>query len=124
MTKYLGLPLSLNKLPKSQIHTIADKITSILLRWKAELMNRVCHAIHIQHVMTAKVMIEGFLMERKERDKWGTLSLDVAQGNTAQRAWRFENSSPSKFELGLESKMTLVAKDGVQQTLGSFLDLD
>jgi hypothetical protein len=87
-------------------------------------MNRVCHAIHIQHVMTAKVMIEGFLMERKERDKWGTLSLDVAQGNTAQRAWRFENSSPSKFELGLESKMTLVAKDGVQQTLGSFLDLD
>jgi hypothetical protein len=59
----LGLPLSLNKLPKSQIQTIVDKMASMLSWWKVELMNRVCHDMHVQHVMTAKVIYTAMAME-------------------------------------------------------------
>jgi hypothetical protein len=38
--KYLGLPLSIKKLPASQIQGIVDKVISSLPDWKAELMNR------------------------------------------------------------------------------------
>jgi hypothetical protein len=65
-------------------------------------------------------VLEEFLMERKERGKWGTLFLGMAQSNMTQRAWRFGNSRPSKFELGPKSKMTSVAKGRVQQTLAHF----
>jgi hypothetical protein len=39
--KNLGLPLSIKKLPTSQIQGIVDKVISLLPGWKAELMNHV-----------------------------------------------------------------------------------
>jgi hypothetical protein len=38
--KYLGLPLSLTRLTKSQIQNIIDRLSSLLPWWKSELMNR------------------------------------------------------------------------------------
>jgi hypothetical protein len=61
--KYLGLPLSLNKLPKSQVHIIVDKMASMLPGLKAELMNCAGRAMHVQHVMTAKVIYMVMAME-------------------------------------------------------------
>jgi hypothetical protein len=61
--KYLGLPLTLNKLPKSQVQTIVDRMASMLPGWKAELMNHAGRAIHVQHVMTAKVIYTAMAME-------------------------------------------------------------
>jgi hypothetical protein len=38
-SKYLGLPLSLGKLPKNLIQGLVDRMGSFLPGWKAELMN-------------------------------------------------------------------------------------
>jgi hypothetical protein len=54
--KYLGVPLLIKKLPKSQIQGIIDKVISSLPGWKAALMNRVGRIVHMQYVMTAKII--------------------------------------------------------------------
>jgi hypothetical protein len=54
--KYLGLPLSIWKLPKSHIQSIVDRMASMLLKWKAELMNHVGQSIHVKFVMTMKII--------------------------------------------------------------------
>jgi hypothetical protein len=53
---YLGLPLSLYKLCRPQIRVLIDKVASMLLGWKAQMMNRVGRAVYIQSVMTAKLI--------------------------------------------------------------------
>jgi hypothetical protein len=61
--KYLGLPLSIKKLPASQIQGIVDKVISSLPGWKAELMNLVGRTIHVQFVMTTKIIYAAMAIE-------------------------------------------------------------
>jgi hypothetical protein len=61
--KYLGLPLSIKKLPKSHFQSIVDRMASMLPGWKAELMNRAGRAVHVQLVMTAKVIYTAMVIE-------------------------------------------------------------
>jgi hypothetical protein len=53
---YLGLPLALYKLPRSQICMLINKVASMLPGWKAEMMNRAGRAVYVQFVMTAKII--------------------------------------------------------------------
>jgi hypothetical protein len=61
--KYLGLPLSIKKLPKSQIQGIIDKVISSLPGWKAALMNRVGRSVHVQYVMNAKIIYTAMVVD-------------------------------------------------------------
>jgi hypothetical protein len=54
--KYLGLPLSLKKLTKTQLQSIIDRVASLLPGWKAELMNRAGRAVHAQFVMSSRII--------------------------------------------------------------------
>jgi hypothetical protein len=55
-SKYLGLPLSLGKVPKNLIQGLVDRVGSLLPGWKAELMNRSGRAVHVQFVMTERII--------------------------------------------------------------------
>jgi hypothetical protein len=61
--KYLELPLSIKKLPKSSFQSIVDRMASMLPGWKAELMNHAGCAIHVQFVMTAKIIYTAMAIE-------------------------------------------------------------
>jgi hypothetical protein len=61
--KYLGLPLSIRKLPKFHIQSIVDRMASLLPGWKAELMNHVGRAIHVQFVITTKIIYVAMAIE-------------------------------------------------------------
>jgi hypothetical protein len=50
--KYLGVPLSLQKLTKAQIQPIIDKIADLLPSWKADLLTRAGRKILVQFVLT------------------------------------------------------------------------
>jgi hypothetical protein len=54
--KYLGLPLSIKKLTRAQMQSVIDKVASSLLGWMAELMNKAGRAVHVQFVMTTKII--------------------------------------------------------------------
>jgi hypothetical protein len=48
---------------KYHIQSIMDKMTSMLLGWKAELMNHVGHSILVQFVMTTKIIYTTMAVE-------------------------------------------------------------
>jgi hypothetical protein len=52
----LGLPLSIKKLTRAQMQSVIDKVASSLLGWMAELMNKAGRAVHVQFVMTTKII--------------------------------------------------------------------
>jgi hypothetical protein len=54
--KYLGLPLSLKKLNKSQVQPIVDRIADQLPGWKAELMTWAGRKIYVQFVLTSMLI--------------------------------------------------------------------
>jgi hypothetical protein len=54
--KYLGLPLSLKKLKKSQLQPLIDRLADLLPGWKSDLMTRAGRAIHVQFVLTATLI--------------------------------------------------------------------
>jgi hypothetical protein len=45
--KYLGLPLSLKKLPKNQVQPIIDRVADQLSGWKADIMTRVDRRVQV-----------------------------------------------------------------------------
>jgi hypothetical protein len=61
--KYLGLPLSIKKLIRSQIQSVIDKVASSLLGWMAELMNKVGRAVHVKFVMIAKIIYTAIALD-------------------------------------------------------------
>jgi hypothetical protein len=61
--KYLGLPLSPKKLTRDQVQAIVDRVASLLPGWKAELMPRAGRAIHMQFVMTAKMIYAALALD-------------------------------------------------------------
>jgi hypothetical protein len=62
-SKYLGLPLSLGKLPKNLIQGLVDIVGSMLPRWKAEFMNRDGRVVHVQFVMIARIIYTTMAVE-------------------------------------------------------------
>jgi hypothetical protein len=53
---YLGLPLSIRKLRKSDLQPVLDKLANKLSLWKAMLMMRKGQAVYVQAIMTASVI--------------------------------------------------------------------
>jgi hypothetical protein len=51
--KYLGLPLSVFKLPKSAMHPLVDHVVDRLLAWKGRLLHRSGHLTLIKTTLTA-----------------------------------------------------------------------
>jgi len=54
--KYLGLPLSLKKLPKEQVQPIIDRIADQLPGWKANLMTKIGRKVQVQFVLTGMLI--------------------------------------------------------------------
>jgi hypothetical protein len=54
--KYLGLPLSLRKLSSDSIQPIIDSIADQLPGWKADLTTRAGRRVHVQFVLTSKLV--------------------------------------------------------------------
>jgi hypothetical protein len=54
--KYLGLPLSLKKLSREHLQPIIDSIANQLPGWKADLTTRAGRKIHVQFVLTSKMV--------------------------------------------------------------------
>jgi hypothetical protein len=53
---YLGLPLSLKRLYRGQVQPIIDKVADQLPGWKAEFMARAGRKVHVQFVMTGRLI--------------------------------------------------------------------
>jgi hypothetical protein len=54
--KYMGLPLSLKKLSRDNIQPIIDSIADQLPGWKADLISRAGQKVHVQFVLTSKMV--------------------------------------------------------------------
>jgi hypothetical protein len=54
--KYLGVPLSLQKLTKAQIQPRIDKIADLLPSWKVDLLTRTGSKILVQFVLTSMIV--------------------------------------------------------------------
>ena len=50
---YLGLPLSVKKLPKAVLQTLVDKVADRLPSWKAALIHPAGRAVLVRAVLTA-----------------------------------------------------------------------
>jgi len=54
--KYLGLPLSLDKLTKEQVQPIINRIADQLPGWKANLMTKIGRKVLVQLVLTGMLI--------------------------------------------------------------------
>jgi hypothetical protein len=54
--QYLGLPLSLTKITRDQLHPIIDKIVDYLPGWKADLLTKLGRKILVQHELTGMII--------------------------------------------------------------------
>jgi hypothetical protein len=61
--RYLGLPLSLKKLTRSQVQPIVDRIADQLPGWKAELMSRAGRRVQVQFVLTGMLIYLAMAVE-------------------------------------------------------------
>jgi hypothetical protein len=62
--KYLGLPLSLKKLTKSQLQPlIFDRLADLLPGWKAELTIRAGRAVLVQSMLTATIIYHAMALD-------------------------------------------------------------
>jgi hypothetical protein len=71
--KYLGLPLSLKKLSKSQVQPIVDRIADQLPGWKAELMTRAGRMIQVQFVLTGMLI---YIVMASDLPTWAIKAID------------------------------------------------
>jgi hypothetical protein len=55
--------LSLGKVPKNLIQGLVDRVGSLRSGWKAELMNRSGRAVHVQFVMTERIIYTSMAVE-------------------------------------------------------------
>jgi hypothetical protein len=53
---YLGLPLSIGKPRKAELHRVLDKLAAKLPFWKARLLTREGRLVYVQAVMSASVV--------------------------------------------------------------------
>ena len=71
--KYLGLPLFLKKLKKSQVQPIVDRIADQLPGWKAELMTRAGRRIQVQFVLTGMLI---YIVMATDLPAWAIKAID------------------------------------------------
>jgi len=71
--KYLGLPLSLKKLNKSQVQHFVDRIADQLPGWKAELMTRAGRKIQVQFVLTGMLI---YIVMATDLQAWAIKAID------------------------------------------------
>lgn len=71
--KYLGLPLSIRRLTKTELQPILDKIAYKLLGWKAALMARSGRLILVKAVLTALPI---YLLIALDVPKWFVKAVD------------------------------------------------
>jgi hypothetical protein len=61
--KYLGLPLSLRKLTKTQLQPFIDHLADLLPGWKLELMTRAGHVVQVQFVLIAMTIYHAMALD-------------------------------------------------------------
>jgi hypothetical protein len=61
--KYLGLPLSLKKLTKTQLQFLVNKIADLLPSYKADIMTRARRAVLVQFVLTATIVYHAMALD-------------------------------------------------------------
>ncbi|WVZ70124.1 LOW QUALITY PROTEIN: hypothetical protein U9M48_018818 [Paspalum notatum var. saurae] len=66
--RYLGLPLSVKKLPKAEFYAIVDKIVDMLLGWKATMLHPAGGMTLVQSVLMA---IRIYQLMALDLPKWG-----------------------------------------------------
>jgi hypothetical protein len=71
--KYLGVPLSLQKLTKAQIQPIIDKIADQLPSWKADLLTRARRKVLVQFVLTSMIV---YLAMAMDLPPWALKAID------------------------------------------------
>jgi hypothetical protein len=71
--KYLGVPLSLHKLTRSQIQPIIDRIADQLLGWKADLLTKAGRRIIVQFVLTSMLV---YLAMAVDLPPWALKAID------------------------------------------------
>jgi hypothetical protein len=60
---YLGLPLSIYKLKRVQLHPLIVRLADLLLRWRTDLMTRTGRVVHVQFVITATVIYQAMALD-------------------------------------------------------------
>jgi hypothetical protein len=93
---YLGLPLSIRKLRRSDLQPVLDKLASKLSPWKARLMSREGRALYVQVVLTASVVyqlmaleLEPWFLQEVDKLRRGFLwaGHEEANGGSCAVAW-------------------------------------
>jgi hypothetical protein len=84
--KYLGLPLSIKKLSRDQVQAIVDQVASLLPSWKVELMSRVGRSVHVQFVMTSKLIYAATALDLPT---WAIKAIDKLRRVLLERKEKF-----------------------------------
>lgn len=73
LCKYLGIPLSLEKLTREQIQPIIDWIADQPPGWKSDMMNRDCRRIQVQYVLSSMLV---YLAMSLDKPMWALKAID------------------------------------------------
>lgn len=71
--KYLGLPISVNKLAKTQVQSIIERLVDQLPGWKSDLTNHAGRTVMVWFVMTSTQI---YLAMAMERPPWALNAMD------------------------------------------------
>ncbi|KAM0878385.1 hypothetical protein ACQ4PT_034904 [Festuca glaucescens] len=111
-TSYLGLPLSVRKPRKSELHAVLDRLAAKLPFWKARLLSREGRLVYVQAVLTSSVVYQLMALDL---DPWFIKAVDKlrrgflwagsadARGGCCMVAWRLVCQPKSLGGLGLHN---------------------
>ncbi|KAM0885371.1 hypothetical protein ACQ4PT_030436 [Festuca glaucescens] len=109
---YLGLPLSVRKPRKSELHAVIDRLAAKLPFWKARLLSREGRLVYVQAVLTSSVIYQLMALDL---DPWFIKVVDKlrrgflwagsadARGGCCMVAWRLVCQPKSLGGLGLHN---------------------
>ncbi|KAM0883422.1 hypothetical protein ACQ4PT_031650 [Festuca glaucescens] len=108
--RYLGLPLSIGKPRKAELHAAIDKLADQLPFWKARLLSREGRLVYVQAVMGASVVyqllaldLDPWFFKAVDKIRRGFLWADTddAKGGCCPVAWRLVCQPKGLGGLGL-----------------------